>query len=108
MQPLPGAVQMPHESLQQTWPSGQRVGPQRMRCGVGFGVGGEEEGDDEEERVDDGEDDGDWQRSLTHPFPGGVQIPQEGLQHVWPEGQVFGPHGGPVFESGSARFLGGW
>ena len=27
-----------------------------------------------------------------HPLPGGVQMPQLGLQQVWPEGQMLGPH----------------
>jgi len=30
-----------------------------------------------------------------HPFPGGMQIPHEGLQQVSPKGQRLGPHWAP-------------
>lgn len=102
--PFPGGVQIPQLWLQHDSPEGHMLGPhsspfaltstsraRRAISNVGSGLRSVV-------RVSGG---GRWQRSLMHPFPGGVQIPHEGLQHAWPTGQTLGPHSGPVMGGGT-------
>jgi len=92
--PFPGGVQIPQLSLQHSCPSGHHSGPHLGRDGLGLGGSVSRGFSSSFGR----------QRSLMHPFPGGMQIPHEGLQQVSPKGQRYilakiwdsGPGFGPL------------